>query len=62
MSPEEKERLVRAYKKTLRDLSLVDRRDPLSLLVAQAVIEISKTGVRDPVEISKRVIKALNIC
>jgi hypothetical protein len=53
--------LAKAYKKTLHDLSLVDRHDPLSLLVAQAVIEIGKTGVRDPVEISKLVIKALNI-
>jgi hypothetical protein len=61
MSPGERENLARAYKETLHRLSLVDRYDPLSLFVARAVVEVGKTGVRDPAEISRRVIKTLNI-
>ena len=34
-------------------MSLVDRNDPLTELVARKVIEIGATGASDPLEISK---------
>jgi hypothetical protein len=61
MSPEERANLARAYKETLHHRGLVDRRDPLSLFVARAVVEISKTGVRNQAEISRLVSKTLNL-
>jgi hypothetical protein len=61
ISPGERASLTKAYKETLHCLGLVDRYDPLSLFVARAVVEIGKTGVSDPAEISRRVIKTLNI-
>ena len=60
-APEEAERLDRAYLYTLRSLYLVDRNDPVTEIVAKAVIEIGATGVRDPTEISKIAVKRLGI-
>ena len=53
------ERLVVAFKLTLRDLHLVDRNDPVSDIVARKVIEIGADDVREPQEIANRVIKEL---
>lgn len=47
MSPDQIGVMVRAYKKTLRALSLVDRNDPLTEQIAQRLIDIRKTGLRD---------------
>jgi hypothetical protein len=59
--PEEIARLVAAHEKTLRDLSLKDCDDPLTELVAKKIIEIGRTGIQDPREISKLAIKELGI-
>ena len=48
LKPDEIERLNRAFNHALRSLSLVDRNDPLTELVAKRVIEIGLTGVIDP--------------
>jgi hypothetical protein len=53
--------LIAAYELTLRALSLVDRNDPLTEMIAGKVIEIGATGLKDPVEISKRVVKLLRL-
>ena len=60
LQPEDIERLNRAYTFTLRSLSLVDRNDPLTEIVARKVIEIGAT-VHDPAEIAKMTIKGLRI-
>jgi hypothetical protein len=52
MSPDEIRVLVSAYKKTLHALSLVDRNDPLTGQIAQKLIEIRKSGLRDPAQIA----------
>jgi DNA invertase Pin-like site-specific DNA recombinase len=44
---------------TLRTLGLSDRSDPITLMVAKAVIEIGQTGIRDPAQISRLAIKAI---
>ena len=55
--PEEIERLVKAYEQTLRALGLIDRSDPITLLVAEKIITVGRFGIEDPAEISKLVLK-----
>jgi hypothetical protein len=38
-------------------LSLVDRNDPLTELIAKKIIEIGASGVRDPIKISELVVR-----
>src|SRR5437588_316329 len=61
LEPEDIDRLVTAYEKALRALGLSDRGDPMTLIVAKAVIDIGQTGVRDPAQISAREILADNV-
>jgi hypothetical protein len=57
LQPEEAERLNRAYIYALRSLSLVDRNDPLTELIAKKIIEIGASGVRNPLKISELVVR-----
>jgi hypothetical protein len=57
--PDEIERLVIANKQTLRALRLKDRNDPITQLVAEKIIEIGRTGIEDPAEISKLALEQL---
>jgi hypothetical protein len=57
--PEEVGLLVAAYEETLRALGLKNRGDPITEFVAKKIIEISQTGVRDPLELSRLVVKDL---
>jgi hypothetical protein len=61
MGPEEISRLSTAYEQTLKALSLKDRNDPLTEMIAKKIIEIGQTGVKDPDQISKIAIKGLGI-
>ena len=49
--------LFTAYELTLRAFDLVDRNDPLTAMIANKVVEIGSTGLKDPAEISKRTVK-----
>lgn len=60
LSPEEIERLNRAYELALHSLSLIDRNDPLAELVAKNIIEIGAT-VRDPAEVASAAIEKLGL-
>ena len=51
--------LIAAYEMTLRALDLVDRNHPLTTIIAEKVLEIGATGLKDPAEISKRAVKLL---
>ena len=51
--------LVAAYELTLHALDVVDRNDPLTVIIARKVLEIGETGLNDPAEISKRAVKSL---
>jgi hypothetical protein len=55
LGPEEIKRLNTAYICALRSLSLVDRNDPLTEMVARKIIEISATE-SDPIKISQMVV------
>jgi hypothetical protein len=57
--PEEIERLVTAYEKTLRALGLNNRSDPITQLVAEKIIAVGRLGVEDPAEISKLALEEL---
>ena len=59
LSPEDISRLTAAYEATLKALGLADRSDPITELVARKIIEIGQTGVRDPLEISRRAVTDL---
>jgi hypothetical protein len=59
LSPEDISRLTAAYEATLKALDLTDRSDPITELVARKIIEIGQTGVRDPLEISRRAVADL---
>jgi hypothetical protein len=50
--------LIDAFENTLRELNLVDREDPLTLLVAKRIIEIANEGERDPIKLRERALKS----
>lgn len=58
LEPEDIERLVAAYEKTLRAFRLVDRDDPLTEMIAKKVIEIYRMEVCDPAQICELTLKA----
>jgi len=57
--PKEIEPLVTAYEQTLRALSLKNRSDPITQLVAEKIIAVGRLGIEDPAEISKLALKEL---
>jgi hypothetical protein len=59
-TPEEADILIGAFEATLHDLKLVDREDPLTLLVAKHIIKLAKQGERDPVRLRRRTIQELS--
>jgi hypothetical protein len=61
LGPEEVGCLNRAYETALKCLCLVDRNDPIAEMVAQKIIEIGQSGIRDPGLISARAVKELGI-
>ena len=61
MGPEEIAVLTDAYERTLKKLSLVERSDPITQLIAKKIIEIGQRGVRDPSQVSTLAIKELGI-
>jgi len=58
-TPEEAKILVGAFEDTLGALKLVDREDPLTLLVARCIIDLAKAGERDPVQLRERTLKTI---
>jgi hypothetical protein len=46
--PEEVAMLGVVFEDVLQTLGLVDREDPLTVMVAKSLIEYAKTGIRDP--------------
>lgn len=58
--PDEIAVLVAAYEDALRALSLVNRSDLATEMVAKRIIELAKQGERDPVRLRERVIEAVS--
>ena len=61
VAPGELERLTEAYELALRTLSLVDRNDPLTEIIAKKIVEIGQSGTYPPAQISKLAIEDLGI-
>lgn len=61
LQPQEIINLNLAYKSALRSLSLVDRNDPVVEIVAKKIIEIGRTGLHDPAQISRQAVKELGV-
>ena len=57
--PDEIERLVTAYEKTLQALGLRDRSDPITQFVAEKIIAVGRLGIEDPEDIAKLALKEL---
>jgi hypothetical protein len=60
-SPEEIERMVVAYEQALSALALKNRDDAATRVVAQKIIQIARSGERDPVQICTRAVEELGI-
>jgi hypothetical protein len=50
--------LVIVFDDVLETLGLLDRTDPVTTLVAQKVIEVAKSGVRDPIRLKRLTLEA----
>jgi hypothetical protein len=59
-TPEDSKVLTTVFEDTLKALSLVDRDDPLTHLVARKVIEVAKLGQRDPERLRSCVLASLS--
>jgi hypothetical protein len=53
--------LICAYETVLRTLSLVDRDDPLTAMIAQRVVELAQSGVKDPAAISEQILQEFQL-
>jgi hypothetical protein len=57
--PDEIKVLSVAFEEALRELGLVDRTDPATLLVAKRIIELAQQGERDPNRLREGAIKGI---
>jgi hypothetical protein len=57
--PLEIEAMTAAYEAALLDLGLVNRDDPLTEMVANAIVNITSRGERDPMKIKNRALRAM---
>jgi hypothetical protein len=58
-TPDEAKVLISAFEDTLKTLGLVDRDDPLTMLVAKCIIGFAKKGERDPVRLREHALTAV---
>jgi len=56
--PDEINAITSAFEQTLRELRLVDRRDPAVAIVARRIIEFAKGGERDPARLRESVLQS----
>jgi hypothetical protein len=59
--PDEIEVMTAAYEGALVDLCVTNRDDPITELIAKSIVNVTATGVRDPVLIKERAINALGV-
>jgi hypothetical protein len=57
--PAEVSAMTSAYEAALVDLGLSDRDDPITEIVAAAIVSITSMGERDPATIKDRALKAI---
>jgi hypothetical protein len=59
--PDDVRIIVQAFEQVLRTKRLVDRRDPVVLMVAELTIEAALKGERDPVRLSDMVLSRMSL-
>ena len=59
--PEDVAVMGNVFEELLQTLGLVDREDPVATLVAQKVIELAQTGVRDPILLKRLTLEAFGL-
>ena len=59
--PDEIKVMTAAYEGALVDLNVTNRDDPLTELIAKAIVNVTATGERDPVLVKARAINALGV-
>ena len=59
--PDEIKAMTEAYDGALIDLSIVNRDDPITELIAKTIVNVTATGERDPILIKERAINALGV-
>ncbi|MGB6349397.1 MAG: hypothetical protein WBG10_05145 [Pseudolabrys sp.] len=59
--PDEIEAMSAAYESALVNLGIVNRDDPITELIAKAIVNAVATGERDPQSIEQRAINALGV-
>ena len=58
---DEIEVMTAAYEDALLDLRLANRDDPITELIAKAIVNVTATGERDPILVKERAINALGV-
>ena len=59
--PEAIEAMTAAYESALTDLGLVERSDPITDMLAKAIVTIASSGERSPYKIKERAMNALGV-
>jgi hypothetical protein len=59
--PEEIKAMTAAYEAALFDLGVADRDDPITEIVASAIVSISSRGERNPVVIKDRALNSIGV-
>ena len=59
LEPKEVSRITEAYEQALITLSVKDRDDPLTEMIAKTIIKIAQTGVHEPAQLSALAIEQL---
>ena len=59
--PDEIEVMKAAYEDALIDVGVTDRNDPITELIAKAIVNATASGERDPNEVMERALNALGV-
>jgi hypothetical protein len=59
--PDEVQAMSSAYEIALTELGIADRNDPLTELIAKAIVNVTATGERNPETIKERSLNALGV-
>jgi hypothetical protein len=58
--PEDLKPIIAAFEDTLRAMRLVDRSDPAVTMIAKTMIDVAKSGERDPARLRDKVMQRLS--
>jgi hypothetical protein len=59
--PDEIEVMKSAYEAALIDVGVTDQNDPITDLIAKAIVNVTASGERNPKEVTERALNALGV-